>query len=86
MGELVPSNKQRFVAMQVFTWVREAVGWALFIVGLCFFYLSYGYVDSRQVIEGSICAFVGVFVFRAGIGFLKMATAARILSQIRADK
>lgn len=57
--------------------IREIIGWGLLVLGLNIFYISFGYIEERKVIEASIAAFIGVFVFRGGLQLTKVAVAAR---------
>jgi hypothetical protein len=72
-------------------WIREVAGWALLVLGLFMFYLSYhmliGYPDPvtglprRMVLEAGQWSVVGIIVFRGGIHLLKVAVAARVCMQ-----
>lgn len=62
-------------------WVREILGWLLVLVGLYGFFMALGLVVNRQVIGGSVVGVLSVFMYRSGVGFLKMAVAARICQQ-----
>ncbi len=59
-------------------WGREILGWGLLLLGLALMLSCLLYIHARQVIEASIVAAVGIFIFRAGVHFLKVAVAARI--------
>ena len=60
-------------------WIREIVGWLLVLIGLAAFWLSVAFLGERQVVEASVVAGIGIFVFRGGIHLIKVATAARIV-------
>ena len=66
-------------------WVRELLGWLFMLLGLALIGLCIMFVNSRLMVEGSITAFVGVMVFRAGIHLLKVAVAARIYMNTRSS-
>ena len=66
-------------------WMRELLGWVLMLIGLAFFWGCLTFVNSRQVVEASILAGVGVFVFRGGIHLMKVAVAARIYLESKDD-
>ena len=60
-------------------WIREIFGWLLVLVGLAAFWLCLAFLGERQVVEASIVAGIGIFVFRGGIHLIKVATAARVV-------
>lgn len=62
-------------------WIREALGWLLVLVGLYGFFVALGLIVNRQVIGGAALGVLTVFMYRSGVGFLKMAVAARICQQ-----
>lgn len=63
-------------------WIREIAGWALIILGLWLFYVSY-FVLLRNgyIIQSGPTVLMGIVVFRGGIHFLKVAVAARVCQQ-----
>lgn len=62
-------------------WIREALGWLLVLAGLYGFFVALGLIVNRQVIGGAALGVLTVFMYRSGVGFLKMAVAARICQQ-----
>ncbi len=62
-------------------WFREILGWLLVLVGLYGFFMALGLIVNRQVIGGTVVGVLSVFMYRSGVGFLKMAVAARICQQ-----
>jgi hypothetical protein len=63
-------------------WIREIAGWALVVLGLWLFYISY-FVLLRNgyIIQSGPTVLMGIVVFRGGIHFLKVAVAARVCQQ-----
>jgi hypothetical protein len=63
-------------------WIREIAGWALVVLGLWLFYVSY-FVLLRNgyIIQSGPTVLMGIVVFRGGIHFLKVAVAARVCQQ-----
>jgi len=66
-------------------WLRELAGWLLLGVGLAIVALTYMMLVNRLIIEGFILAVVGVVVFRAGVGLLKVAVAARAMLDVKRE-
>jgi len=62
-------------------WVREVVGWALMVLGLWLFYMSYVFVINKNWIGSGPTVLMGIVVFRGGIHLLKVAVAARVCRQ-----
>ena len=58
-------------------WIRELFGWALLVLGLSVFRISFHYLDQRLVVEGAISMMIGFFIFRGGMQLLRIAAAAR---------
>ena len=58
--------------------VIEVVGWALTVAGLAIVGLIIVLAMNRNVFEAMALSLPAVFVFRAGIGLVRMATAGRI--------
>ena len=67
-------------------WVREIAGWALLLLGLWLFYISY-FVLLRQgyIVLSGPTVLMGIIVFRGGIHLLKVAVAARVCQQAPAE-
>jgi len=63
-------------------WIREIAGWAMIVLGLWLFYVSY-FVLLRNgyIIQSGPTVLMGIVVFRGGIHFLKVAVAARVCQQ-----
>ena len=63
-------------------WIREIAGWALVVLGLWLFYVSY-FVLLRNgyIIQSGPTVLMGIVVFRGGIHLLKVAVAARVCQQ-----
>ncbi len=66
-------------------WLRELAGWILLGIGLAIFALVYMFLVNKRVIEGFLFGVVGIMVFRAGIGLLKVAVAARAMHEVKRD-
>jgi hypothetical protein len=67
-------------------WVREIAGWALLLLGLWLFYVSY-FVLLRNgyIVQSGPTVLMGIIVFRGGIHLLKVAVAARVCQQAPAE-
>jgi hypothetical protein len=61
-------------------WVREIVGWLLLLLGLFLFYVCLAILltPGPHLLESGPIALIGIFVFRGGLHFLKVAVAARV--------
>lgn len=63
-------------------WIREIAGWALIVLGLVTFGITYFVLlKERRVFESGPTVLIGIFLFRGGIHLLKVAVAARICQQ-----
>ena len=63
-------------------WIREIAGWALVVLGLWLFYVSYFVLlKNNHIVESGPTVLMGVIVFRGGIHLLKVAVAARVCRQ-----
>jgi hypothetical protein len=65
-------------------WVRELLGWALLLGGLCLFGFALWRsmrANPSEIIVPVLALVVGAFVFRGGIHMLKIAVAARLSQQ-----
>lgn len=62
-------------------WIREILGWLLTLTSLYAFFVALGLIVNRQVIGGGALGILSLFMYRSGVGFLKMAVAARICQQ-----
>lgn len=68
-------------------WIREIMGWLLVGAGLLVFYMCAAILLSARplIIEASYLTVIGIFVFRGGIHLLKVAVAARVAMQTKAE-
>jgi hypothetical protein len=64
-------------------WLRELAGWALLLLGVYSFFLAYSLALSHHIVELWPIAIFGIFIFRGGIHFLKVAIAARSVKQVQ---
>ena len=63
-------------------WIREIAGWALVVIGLWLFYVSYFVLlKNNHIVESGPTVLMGLIVFRGGIHLLKVAVAARVCRQ-----
>jgi hypothetical protein len=63
-------------------WVREVAGWALLVLGLWLFYVSYFVLlKNGYIVQSGPTVLMGIVVFRGGIHLLKVAVAARVCQQ-----
>jgi hypothetical protein len=63
-------------------WIREAAGWALLVLGLWLFYVSYFVLlKNGYIVQSGPTVLMGIVVFRGGIHLLKVAVAARVCRQ-----
>jgi hypothetical protein len=62
-------------------YIREALGWALMVIGLWLFYQSYVFLMNKMIIQSGPTVLMGIVVFRGGIHLLKVAVAARVCQQ-----
>lgn len=63
-------------------WIREVAGWALLVLGLWLFYVSYFVLlKNGYIIQSGPTVLMGIIVFRGGIHVLKVAVAARVCQQ-----
>jgi hypothetical protein len=63
-------------------YIREIAGWALLVLGLWLFYLSYfELLKNGYIIQSGPTVLMGIIVFRGGIHLLKVAVAARVCQQ-----
>jgi hypothetical protein len=67
-------------------WIREAAGWALLLLGLWLFYVSYFVLlKNGYIIQSGPTVLMGIIVFRGGIHLLKVAVAARVCQHSPAE-
>jgi hypothetical protein len=70
-------------------WLREIAGWLLVGLGLLIFALVYGACTARPnplYIEAGILLVMGIFVFRGGIGLLRVALAANVVRRSQQEQ
>ena len=65
---------------------REFLGWVLVLVGLALIAVVLLLALSRSVFEALALSFPSAIVFRAGIGLVRMSTAARIALKLHQQK
>jgi len=65
-------------------WLREVAGWILLGLGVAAYAMLYLLLLNRWLLEGGILAFAGFMLLRTGTHLLKVATAARAASGVRA--
>lgn len=67
-------------------WIREAAGWAMLLLGLWLFYVSYFVLlKNGYIVQSGPTVLMGIVVFRGGIHLLKVAVAARVCQQAPAE-
>ena len=66
--------------------IREAAGWLITLIGLCLIGVVLMLALNRNVFEAMALAFPATIVFRSGIGLVRMATAARVATQMVSDR
>jgi hypothetical protein len=62
-------------------WLRELAGWSLLFLGIYVFFLAYSLALQRALFELWPVTIFGIFIFRGGIHLLKVAIAARSISE-----
>lgn len=62
--------------------VREIFGWLLVAVGLAMIGFVLFLANSRAVLEALAVSLPATVVFRCGIGFVKLAFAARVATNM----
>jgi hypothetical protein len=58
-------------------WSREVAGWALIVIGLVMFGMTYLMLLDKRVFQAGPMVFMGFITFRGGIHVLKVAVAAQ---------
>ncbi|MFT5303400.1 MAG: hypothetical protein ACI814_004219 [Mariniblastus sp.] len=61
---------------------REFMGWLIALVGMALIGVVLLLALNRNVFEAMALSFPAAIVFRAGIGLVRMATAARIATDL----
>ena len=70
----------------VVTWLRELAGWLLLGGGIGAFVLCYvQFLLNGLIIQGVICGFIGLAVFRGGLAMLKLAVASRAARDVKRE-
>ncbi len=62
--------------------IRELTGWLLTLLGLGLIGIVLYLAINRYVFEAMALSLPGVIVFRAGIGLVRLAVAARVASRL----
>lgn len=62
--------------------LRELIGWLLVAAGLAMIGVMIHLAVNRAVLEAIAISLPAAIVFRAGIGFVRLAVAGRIASRI----
>jgi hypothetical protein len=62
--------------------MREVVGWIIAVLGLGLIAVVLLLALNRQVFEAMALSLPGIIVFRAGIGLVRLAVAARVASRL----
>ena len=62
---------------------REFLGWLIVLVGLALIAMVLLLALNRSVFEALALSFPSAIVFRAGIGLVRMSTAARIALKLQ---
>lgn len=62
---------------------REFLGWLIVLVGLALIAMVLLLALNRSVFEALALSFPAAIVFRAGIGLVRMSTAARIALKLQ---
>ncbi len=66
--------------------IRESIGWLITLLGLGLIAIVLLLALNRNVFEAMALSLPGVIVFRAGIGMVRLASAARIASGLGRDQ
>ena len=67
--------------------IREVMGWLIALIGTALIGVVLLLALNRSVIEAAALSLPAAVVFRAGIGLVRMTTAARIATDLsRRDK
>jgi hypothetical protein len=61
---------------------REIIGWALMLFGVLLIWWLLQLALNRAVLEAIALSIPATIVFRAGVGFLRLTTAARIAKNV----
>ncbi len=64
----------------------ELTGWALTLFGICLIVLIYFWVLDRQIFGAMALSLPSLIVFRAGIGLIRLAIAARMAKSLSSDR
>lgn len=65
--------------------IRELIGWALVVVGLAMIGFVLYLANHRAVLEALAVSLPATVVFRCGVGFVRLAVAARAARGMAAD-
>jgi hypothetical protein len=64
-------------------WLRELGGWLLVGLGLAVFGQVYLFCEAHWYFGATLLLVMGIFIFRGGIGLLKVAVAANVVRRER---
>ena len=69
----------------MFMMIREITGWALLLFGLFLIWQMLAFVagPERKILEAVALSIPATIVFRSGVGFLRLTTAAKIAGGIK---
>ena len=62
--------------------IREGIGWVFVGLGLILIWFVFDLAMKRQILEAFALSLPATIVFRAGIGFVKLAMAGRIAERL----
>ena len=62
--------------------IRETIGWVFVGLGLILIWFVFDLAVKRQILEAMALSLPATIVFRAGIGFVKLAMAGRIAERL----
>lgn len=65
--------------------IRELIGWTLVAVGLAMIGFVLYLANNRAVLEALAVSLPATIVFRSGVGFVKLAFAARVATKVTAE-
>lgn len=66
--------------------IREAVGWAIVLLGLGMIALLVNMAVDRLILEAIAMTLPATVVFRSGIGLVRLATSGRMAARLDAER
>ena len=63
-------------------WLREILGSILMLMGLFVWLLCLGMLDRAELIQAGFAFFMGLTLFKAGVHFMKLGLAVRLLRDV----